>query len=299
MTWPPGSAPMTEIFDHSLMMNLGGALSFVHITVAEPASPRAAVLCFHDFVGRSNDFLPLARILARQGYRVVMPDFPGRGRSAALPPEHYNLRTVIDVATGVLGQHGLGDTILLGQGWGSTMALAVENVTARPFHRAVLCDLPLVWSYAEDPRAQIWHELCQMRHLTVEDFLREATLIHDRKLPASDRFQRAVAARLQHCDGAFELAVDSGIFELLTRSPDVRYRTVPMVTAAKSEIFMLQSRQVSANPSKDMVPDHSRKGMPIANLWTGCQDFSDWSDLSAALPVIGAIILEREGLSRA
>lgn len=57
----------------------------------DPASPRVAV-CVHGLTRVSDDFLPLAARLVERGYRVLLPDLIGRGRSDWLTaPEHYHI----------------------------------------------------------------------------------------------------------------------------------------------------------------------------------------------------------------
>lgn len=58
--------------------------------VGPAASDRVAV-CVHGLTRVSDDFLSLAVSLEEQGYRVLMPDVVGRGRSDWLKaPEHYH-----------------------------------------------------------------------------------------------------------------------------------------------------------------------------------------------------------------
>ena len=56
----------------------------------DPQSEKVAI-CVHGLTRVSDDFLPLAARLVEQGYRVLMPDVVGRGRSDWLKaPEHYH-----------------------------------------------------------------------------------------------------------------------------------------------------------------------------------------------------------------
>jgi len=58
--------------------------------VGDPTSPRVAV-CVHGLTRVSDDFLSLEVTLEERGYRVLMPDVVGRGRSDWLSaPEHYH-----------------------------------------------------------------------------------------------------------------------------------------------------------------------------------------------------------------
>src|SRR5262245_41495628 len=50
------------------------------------------ILCVHSLTGNGSDFEYLARELVQDGYRVIAPDLPGRGRSDFLTnPMDYNL----------------------------------------------------------------------------------------------------------------------------------------------------------------------------------------------------------------
>lgn len=50
-----------------------------------PADAEDVVVCLHGLTRQGRDFDVLAMALAREGYRVVCPDLPGRGRSDWLP----------------------------------------------------------------------------------------------------------------------------------------------------------------------------------------------------------------------
>jgi pimeloyl-ACP methyl ester carboxylesterase len=63
----------------------------IHYLAAGPAWGEPVVL-IHGLAGRAEDWRNLAPVLARRGYRVVMPDLPGFGRSSRPANYSYSVR---------------------------------------------------------------------------------------------------------------------------------------------------------------------------------------------------------------
>jgi pimeloyl-ACP methyl ester carboxylesterase len=66
----------------------------------------------------------LAPTLTEAGFRVIAPDAPGFGLSPPLPPERYEIDSLVQLLRGVLDERGLERAILMGHSWGGSVATA-------------------------------------------------------------------------------------------------------------------------------------------------------------------------------
>lgn len=278
-----------EVYSQPLMIEIGGALSFVNVTVTSGPDPKGLVLCLHDLMGRGTEFQPIAMVLAAQGWKVVAPDFPGRGRSARVPSQFYTLATGVDVVAALLRAHPLPRSILFGSGWGATLALAVENVWKPAPSRLVLCDLPLTWSFGSDQRARLWAELGMLMAPSDESFL---TLAADIVAPHGALGQDVLAAvpgRLCGPEGARSLGVDPGIFDILQRTAGKAFSTGPMLRVSRAETVLIYGRAAASQEPEVGIRSFAPKRPPTL-AFAACDTFVDWADPSTALPVLGAIL---------
>jgi pimeloyl-ACP methyl ester carboxylesterase len=63
----------------------------------------------------------LAPTLTDAGLRLIAPDAPGFGQSPALPPEGYELDSLVELLRGVLDDRGLERALLMGHSWGGSV----------------------------------------------------------------------------------------------------------------------------------------------------------------------------------
>ncbi len=275
--------------EQPIMIELGGAFSYIHVRITPAAEPKGTVIYLHDLVGSGADIAPLAATLAARGWTVVAPDFPGRGRSTVLPEPLYTIQTYVDVMAAVLRAHGAGRTMLLGNGWGAMIALAAENVWAGRLSRLVLCNLPLEWSFASDVRAQLWQRLVMLRGADEASFRQQIRSITDQYGAVGANILRTALGRIDQRAGIFSLAVDPAIFDVFLRKPDVEYSIVPMLQASRTETILLTSMSGSSpRPTEAALKLRSRQSLRTAQVAT--ETFSDWADITTALPVLGAIL---------
>ena len=141
------AAPMRE--GGVLGLSAGG---FHRVAYAEwgPREAERTVVCAHGLTRNGRDFDPLAEALAARGWRVVCPDFAGRGRSGWLPPEaEYGLpQYLADTAAllarlGADGQGGEdegGGVDWVGTSMGGLVGLLAASLPGAPIRRLVLND---------------------------------------------------------------------------------------------------------------------------------------------------------------
>lgn len=278
-----------ECFNQPLMLEIGGALSYINVTVTTGRDPEGTLLCLHDIVGKGADFQPLADVLAAKGWKVIAPDFPGRGRSTRVPSHYYTLGLGVDVAAAVLRAHPAQRTFILGCGWGATLALAVENTWRPAPLRIVLCDLPMVWTYGDDPRAQLWSQLANVQTATDTEFMETAQkLAASFSVPMTDILD-LVKSRLNGPDGARSLGVDPGVFEILHQTARQPFAAGYMLRVSSAEMFLLYSRAGQGSKQKLYLDRFMPNRKPLF-AEVSSASFGDWDDAGTLLPILGAIL---------
>ncbi|MGH3080530.1 MAG: alpha/beta fold hydrolase [Gaiellaceae bacterium] len=82
----------------------------------------------------------LAPTLAEGGFRLIAPDAPGFGQSPPLPPERYELDSLVELLAGALDECGIERAILMGHSWGGSIALAFAARAPERVEGLVLVD---------------------------------------------------------------------------------------------------------------------------------------------------------------
>jgi pimeloyl-ACP methyl ester carboxylesterase len=82
----------------------------------------------------------LAPTLAEGGFRLIAPDAPGFGQSPPLPPERYELDSLVELLAGALDERGIERAILMGHSWGGSIALAFAARAPERVEGLVLVD---------------------------------------------------------------------------------------------------------------------------------------------------------------
>jgi pimeloyl-ACP methyl ester carboxylesterase len=89
--WAAEASPLPPIerllgVDQQFWVKVGPPEASLSVSVVEPRgkspSPRSTILVLHGVLARSAKMLPAARAIADSGYRVVLVDLRGRGRSS-------------------------------------------------------------------------------------------------------------------------------------------------------------------------------------------------------------------------
>ena len=80
-----------------------------------------ALVCLHGFLGTANDWLPFAEEfqLFRPDFQILLPDLPGHGESASIPPDDF-----VDRLVTTLDSAGIPRATLAGYSLGGRLALA-------------------------------------------------------------------------------------------------------------------------------------------------------------------------------
>jgi pimeloyl-ACP methyl ester carboxylesterase len=82
----------------------------------------------------------LAPELSRRGVRLIAPDAPGFGASAALPPERYAVPELAELLLALVAELGLERPVLAGHSWGGVVVCAAAAAESERCAGLVLLD---------------------------------------------------------------------------------------------------------------------------------------------------------------
>jgi pimeloyl-ACP methyl ester carboxylesterase len=117
---------------------------FVRLAWAEwgPETAPRTVMCVHGLTRTGRDFDALAMSLAADGWRVVAPDVPGRGRSEWLRrAEDYGYPTYLGAMAALIGRLGVDTLDWVGTSMGGLIGMMLAAQPATPIRRLVLNDV--------------------------------------------------------------------------------------------------------------------------------------------------------------
>ncbi len=97
------------------------------------------VLILHGWGGSSGSWIPVQKILANQGYRVIVPDFPGFGKSIT-PPEPWGIKEYNDFILKFSQELKLGEFFLIGHSFGGRIAIKFATQYPERIKKLILCD---------------------------------------------------------------------------------------------------------------------------------------------------------------
>ena len=97
------------------------------------------LLILHGWGGSSGSWVKVQRILAKNGYRVIVPDFPGFGKSKT-PPEAWGLKEYSGFILKFTEQIGLKKFSLLGHSFGGRIAVKFTVSHPNKVQSLILCD---------------------------------------------------------------------------------------------------------------------------------------------------------------
>ncbi len=101
-----------------------------------------AILILHGWGGSSDSWMIVQEILANQGYRVIVPDFPGFGKSKT-PPEPWGIKDYSDFVDEFI-KKTCGEIVepffLLGHSFGGRIAIKFAVSYPERIKSLILCD---------------------------------------------------------------------------------------------------------------------------------------------------------------
>ncbi len=98
-----------------------------------------AILVLHGWGGSSDSWRKVQQILSQSGYKVVVPDFPGFGKSVT-PKDPWGVKEYNDFVLKFVEQLGLNDFILIGHSFGGQIAVRFTISHPEKVKKLILCD---------------------------------------------------------------------------------------------------------------------------------------------------------------
>ena len=136
---PPTLIP--DRFSSVLSLSKKGFHRIAYTEWGDPASQRV-VLCVHGLTRQGRDFDYLAAHLAAQGYRVICPDLPGRGRSDRLEdPADYALPQYGQDMSALLARLDIATVDYVGTSLGGLIGMVLAGQARTPIRRLVVNDI--------------------------------------------------------------------------------------------------------------------------------------------------------------
>jgi len=120
------------------------AAGFHRMAYAEWGSSEAprTVVCVHGLTRNSSDFEVLAPALVADGWRVICPDVPGRGRSDWLAdPKSYNYIQYLSDMTVLLARLAVEQVTWIGTSMGGLIGMMLAAQAGTPIERLLLNDI--------------------------------------------------------------------------------------------------------------------------------------------------------------
>jgi pimeloyl-ACP methyl ester carboxylesterase len=106
-----------------------------------PDAPVKTVLCVHGLTRNGRDFDVLATALAAEGWRVVAPDMPGRGRSPRLRVQDYTYPVYAGVIAALLARLAVDSVDWVGTSMGGIIGMSLAALPGAPIRRLLLNDV--------------------------------------------------------------------------------------------------------------------------------------------------------------
>ena len=106
------------------------------------ASERPPVLCLHGLTRNSRDFESVAPFIAQQGWRVIVPDMRGRGKSDySEDSATYSVPTYIADVLALLQQEGIARFVSVGTSMGGLMTMLIAQAMPQLIAGSLLNDI--------------------------------------------------------------------------------------------------------------------------------------------------------------
>jgi len=98
-----------------------------------------ALLVLHGWGGSSDSWVALQKIISEEGFKVIVPDFPGFGKSVT-PPDVWSVGDYMDFILKFLEILQLDNFFLLGHSFGGRVAIKFATRYPEKLKSLILCD---------------------------------------------------------------------------------------------------------------------------------------------------------------
>lgn len=98
-----------------------------------------ALLVLHGWGGSSDSWTRIQRLLTEKGFKVIIPDFPGFGKSVT-PPNPWSVGDYLNFILKFLKTIKLDNFFLLGHSFGGRVAIKFAGQYPEKIQKLILCD---------------------------------------------------------------------------------------------------------------------------------------------------------------
>jgi pimeloyl-ACP methyl ester carboxylesterase len=231
-----------------LLLPIGPTFVELGIRVVEPTSaPVATIFCIHDFDGNGLDFVSLARHFGERDCRVVLPDMPGRGASAALPPDVPSLPGQVAALRAVFSHYPSHQAVVVACGWGAAIALAALAAAVPGLRGFVATDMPLDYSVDGDPL--IGHVRANSGRAFESESAACRAVLQSPAFVASGLSEADVSHRVRQEEAGFRFNYDDRIGEAAGQFSAARFDLPEAMRRLPCSILLLSARRADGAAS--------------------------------------------------
>lgn len=97
------------------------------------------ILILHGWGGSSDSWIRVLKLVAMAGFKVIVPDFPGFGKSIT-PPEPWGIEDYTNLISKFTKDLGLENIFLLGHSFGGRITVKFSTTYPEKIKKIILCD---------------------------------------------------------------------------------------------------------------------------------------------------------------
>jgi pimeloyl-ACP methyl ester carboxylesterase len=242
-----------------LPVTLGGEalrMAYMDVPLTGAANGRT-VLLLHGRNFPASYWEPVAKALARAGYRIVIPDQIGFGKSSK-PTFYYSFDDLARLTSGLLDRLGIAQADVVAHSIGSMLAVRLARAYPQKVTRLVLqAPIGLEDYRLYVPPVETERLVTQERELTAEGYRRQ--LVSNYALTRPEQVEPFVELRERiKGSGEYERWVRSFVnsYQMIYREPVAH--EIPLVT--QPTLFVMGARDKNA-PGRPFAPQELRAKM--------------------------------------
>lgn len=169
---------------HDIAIRFGSLVGTMKVRVWSPSGEAPVLFCLPGFIGHiGSEYGFIADHLARNGYRVVVPDLIGRGESTYFgQKEVYSPRNMMYALHAVFSAFPGRPRFLMGTSWGGIMAVMYVQTFREQFQGLILNDIPATSSGANLEFRDHLIEMCNAEFDSLDEAARWGHNLLDRTL---------------------------------------------------------------------------------------------------------------------
>jgi len=191
-----------EFGEEDILVRIRQNAALMHVRYAKPKLSRGTLILIHGYCGNSDDFNSCYKYFPHSGFSVVGVDMPGRGQSARLRLEYYQLDVFIEVLKQIINHYSSGPTLVIGKSWGGALALLAVSALGNRQPALALLDVSPIWNISSDPEMVWAKERLHRCYHTLDDAHKDLMRLPGFRHINAERRKAFISSRLtKHADG--------------------------------------------------------------------------------------------------